>query len=43
MCSGSEVVEEAAPLVEEHRGEMDLELVEDAGSERELRSSGAVD
>ena len=33
---GSEVVEEAAPLAEEHRDEMDLELVEDAGSEREL-------
>ena len=40
---GSEVVEEAAPLAEEHRDEMDLELVEDAGSERELRGCGAVD
>ena len=37
------MVEEAAPLAEEHRDEMDLELVEDAGSECELRGSGAVD
>jgi hypothetical protein len=29
---GTEVVEEAAPLAEEHRDDMDLELVEDAGS-----------
>jgi hypothetical protein len=34
---GTEVVEATAPLAEEHRDEMDLELVEDAGSERELR------
>ena len=40
---GAEVVEEAAALAEEHRDEMDLELVEDAGGERELRGSGAVD
>src|SRR5207247_5766842 len=40
---GSEVVEETAPLAEEHRDEMDLELVEDAGRECELRGSGAVD
>jgi len=40
---GSEVVEEAAPLAEEHWDEMDLELVEDVGSGRELRGSGAVD
>jgi hypothetical protein len=38
-----EVVEETAPLAEEHRYEMDLELVEDASSERELRDCGAVD
>jgi hypothetical protein len=40
---GREVVEETTPLAEEHRDEMDLELVEDAGSERELRGCGAVD
>jgi hypothetical protein len=40
---GSEVVEEAAPSAEEHRDEIDLKLVKDAGSERELRGSGAVD
>src|SRR5215207_2917098 len=40
---GTEVVEETAPLAEEHRDEMDLELVENAGSERELCGSGAVD
>ena len=34
---------ETAPLAEEHRDEMDLDLVEDAGGERELRGSGAVD
>jgi hypothetical protein len=38
---GTEVVEEAAALAEEHRDEMDLELVEDAGGERELRGSRA--
>jgi hypothetical protein len=31
------VVEEAAPLAEEHRDEMDLELVEDAGARRHSR------
>jgi hypothetical protein len=35
--------QETAPLAEEHRDEMNLELVKDAGSERELRGSGAVD
>ena len=40
---GTEVVEEMAPLAEEHLDEMDLELVEDAGSECELCGSGAVD
>ena len=40
---GGEIVEETAPLAEEHRDEMDLELVEEAGSERELRGCGAVD
>jgi hypothetical protein len=29
---GTEVVEETAPFAEEHRDEMDLELVEDAAS-----------
>src|SRR5919107_1556181 len=40
---GIEVLEETAALAEEHRDEMDLELVEDAGGERELRGCGAVD
>ena len=40
---GTEGVEETAPLAEQHRDEMCFELVEDAGSERELRGSGAVD
>jgi response regulator RpfG family c-di-GMP phosphodiesterase len=40
---GTEVVEKTAPLPEEHRDEMDLELVEDTGSECELCGSGAVD
>ena len=40
---GIEVVEEATPLAEEHRDDMELELVEHAGSERELGGPGAVD
>ena len=36
-------VEEAAPLPEEHRDDVQLELVEEAGGERELRDGGAVD
>ena len=40
---GGEALEETAPLAEEHRDDMELELVEDAGGERELRDSGAVD
>jgi hypothetical protein len=40
---GTALVEETAPLAEERRDEMDPELVEDAGSECELRGSGAVD
>src|SRR5215203_1614601 len=40
---GSEALEQTAPLAEEHRDDMELDLVEDAGSERELRGSGAVD
>src|SRR4051794_15324123 len=39
----SEVVEETAALAEEHRDEMDLDLVEHAGGERELRDPGAMD
>jgi hypothetical protein len=37
------LVEETAPLAEEHRDEMGLEFVEDAGGERESRGCGAVD
>jgi hypothetical protein len=40
---GSEAVEQTAPLAEEHRDDMELELVEDAGSKCELRGSGAMD
>src|SRR5215203_2142464 len=40
---GSEVVEKAAPSAEEQRDQMDLEFVEDAGSECELRGAGTVD
>src|SRR5215218_3562374 len=40
---GSEALEQTAPLAEEHRDDMELDLVEDTGSERELRGSGAVD
>jgi hypothetical protein len=43
MCSGLRVLEETASLAEGHRDEMDLELVQDAGSQRELRGSGTVD
>ena len=37
------VVEEAAPLPEEDGDHVQLELVEEAGGERELRDGGAVD
>src|SRR5947208_13760867 len=40
---GSEALEQTAPLAEEHRDDMELELVADAGGKRELRVSGAVD
>src|SRR5688500_17577312 len=40
---GIEVIEETSPLAEQHRDEMDLEFVEDAGRECELGGSGAVD
>jgi hypothetical protein len=40
---GIELVEEAPPLTEENRDDVDLELVEDAGGECELRRAGAVD
>src|SRR5215217_1299979 len=39
---GTEVVEETAPLAEEHRDHMELQLVEHAGRERQLGDSGAV-
>ncbi len=39
----SEALEQAAPLAEEHRDDMELELVEDTGCNCELRRSGAVD
>src|SRR5919198_140806 len=40
---GIEMVEETAALTEEDRDQVNLDLVEDAGGERELRGSGAVD
>ena len=40
---GREVVEEAASLPEQDRDQVDLELVEEAGGERELGDGGAVD
>jgi hypothetical protein len=39
MCPGIALVEETAPLAEEDGDEMDLELVEDAGSECKLGGS----
>jgi hypothetical protein len=33
---GSEALEQTAPLAEEHRDEMELELVEDAGGQCDL-------
>jgi hypothetical protein len=38
-----EVFEETAPLAEEHRDDVELDLVEDAGRERQLRYPGAMD
>src|SRR5580765_1156579 len=40
---GGKAVEEAAALSEEHWDEVDLELVEDAGGERQLCRAGAMD
>ena len=40
---GSQALEQAAPLAEEHRDDMELELVEEAGGECKLGGSGAVD
>jgi hypothetical protein len=40
---GGEALEQPAPLAEEHRDHMELELVEDAGGECELSGSGPVD
>ena len=42
ICSAIEVVEEPAPLAEQHRDDVELELVEYAGSEREPRDCGSV-
>ena len=39
---GSEALEQTAPFAEEHRYDMELKLVEDAGSKCEL-DSGACD
>src|SRR3954454_23426471 len=39
---GGEAVEESAPLAEEHRDDVELELVEDTGRERELRDARSV-
>jgi hypothetical protein len=36
---GAEVVEETAALAEEHRDQVNLQLVEDAGGEGELREA----
>src|SRR6266508_831733 len=40
---GGEALEQTAPLAEEHRDDMELELVENARGECELRGGGAVD
>jgi hypothetical protein len=40
---GTEVVEQTTSLAEEHGYDMELELVEQAGGERELRGRRAVD
>ena len=40
---GSEALEQTTPLAEEDRDDVELDLVEDSGGERELRGSGAVD
>ena len=40
---GSKVLEQTASLAEEHRDDMELELVEDAGGKSELGDSGPVD
>src|SRR5918996_2184449 len=40
---GSKALEQTAPLAEEHRDDMELDLVEDAGGKCERRGSDAVD
>src|SRR5918999_3320220 len=40
---GSEALEQTTTLAEEDRDDVELDLVEDSGGERELRGSGAVD
>src|SRR5437773_2170553 len=39
---GSKILEQTTPLPEEHRDDVELELVEDAGGKCELGGSGAV-
>ena len=36
---GTEALEQTAPLAEQHRDDVELDLVEDAGGECELRGS----
>src|SRR4051812_31052429 len=40
---GSEALEQSAPLPEEHRDDVKLQLVQDAGRQSEPRDAGAVD
>jgi hypothetical protein len=40
---GVEALEQTAPPAEQHRDDVELELVEDTGGECELRRPGAVD
>src|SRR5919106_854102 len=43
ICSAARFSKETAPLAEEHRDDVELDLVEDAGRERQLRYPGAMD
>ena len=40
---GGEALEQTAPLAEQHRDDVELELVEDTGGKSELCGSGAMD
>ena len=40
---GSEVVEQPSPLAEEHRDDVELDLIKDAGSERTLAAAAGDD